>query len=67
MDDNVGWRLCVTMFVAVEAVVGGEGAKDLAIVGQVSFEGIDACLGVGEVDQVDIKDLMIALSVAKIP
>lgn len=55
------------MFVAVEAVVGGEGAKDLAIVGQVSFEGVDACLGVGEVDQVDIKDLMIALSVAKIP
>jgi len=61
VDDYI-WRLGhLVLVVTSEVVMRCEGVEDLAAVCEVGLEGEDVMVGAGEVDQVDIEDLVALL------
>lgn len=61
VDDYI-WRLGhLILVVTGEVIMRGEGIEDLTTVGEVGLEGEDIVVGAGEVDQVDVEDLVALL------
>jgi hypothetical protein len=60
MDDRVGRTRDVWAFIPCEIEVSRQRVEDLAAVGQIGLEREDACTRVGEVDSIEIEDLVAA-------
>jgi hypothetical protein len=60
VDDRIGRTRDVGAFIPCEVEVSRQGVEDLAAVGQIGLECEDACTRVGEVDPIEIEDLVAA-------
>lgn len=58
VDDYIWWLGHLILVVTSEVVMRGESIEDLAAVGEVGLEGENIVVGAGEVDEVDIEDLV---------